>query len=114
MYSHQSHKSFAFSSVQLESNPFLGVSTSSEGGGDSSRDERRARLGDFRRRLEAMADGGAEFHVELDDPAGNSYLQVRTFCVDIASIDSNYVWLGTWVKRLLFLGGGMGGQGGGG
>ncbi len=55
-----------------------------------------------------MADGGAEFHVELDDPAGNSYLQVsEDFCVGFASLDSNSLWLGT--KVAFFWSRGLGG-----
>ncbi len=36
-------------------------------------------MDEFRRRLDTLAEGAEVFHVEMDDPAGNSYLQVRKY-----------------------------------
>ncbi len=60
---------------QLESNAFLGVGMG-EGGGDAELEERRRQMGEFRERMGRMADGEETFTLQLDDPAGNSYLQV--------------------------------------
>ena len=59
-----------------------------------------------------MADGGAEFHVELDDPAGNSYLQVRFFLRGFCVTRQFFRVVGYLGKKVAFLGGAMGGQGG--
>ncbi len=62
---------------QLESNPFLGMGLGEEGG-DATLEEKRRRMSEFRDRMGKMADGEETFTLQLDDPAGNSYLQVKS------------------------------------
>ena len=59
---------------KLENNPFLGTGSAT---GDSLTEDKRERLKSFRRRLEDCADGKRDFTFVMDDPTGNSYLQVR-------------------------------------
>jgi len=44
--------------------------------GDSSTEERKLRFAEFKAKMEKLSEGKEEFVFVLDDPAGNSYLQV--------------------------------------
>ena len=58
---------------QLENNPFLGtVST----GGDATTQEANKRMADFNKKFTSLIEGREHFTLVLDDPTGNSYLQV--------------------------------------
>ena len=61
---------------QIEQNPFYCGSLAT---GDSASDDEKQRLVSFKERLNKMFEGeDLPFTVILDDPAGNSYLQVTT------------------------------------
>ena len=59
----------------LENNPFLGTGTLE--GGDTATEDQRARMARFNAELEACIGGGRQFVFVMDDPTGNSYLQVN-------------------------------------
>ena len=44
--------------------------------GDSATDETQRRMREFRTRLDELTDGQRDFTFVMDDPSGNSYLQV--------------------------------------
>ncbi|TRY71639.1 hypothetical protein TCAL_05293, partial [Tigriopus californicus] len=58
---------------KVEDNPFLGTASST---GDSTTKETQNRLQDFNTKLQEFIGGSKTFTVVLDDPTGNSYLQV--------------------------------------
>ena len=66
-----------------ENNPFLGGVTldSASRGGDSATSEQKTRVEEFKAKLTGLADGEFDrekgFVVVMDDPTGNSYLQVK-------------------------------------
>ena len=45
-------------------------------GGDSTTDETQRRMSEFHKQLDELADGKRNFTFVMDDPSGNSYLQV--------------------------------------
>jgi len=65
---------------QLEDNPFLGTSSSH---GDGTTDETKQRMQEFFAKLSELIEGKKEFTFILDDPTGNSYLQVKTMIYDL-------------------------------
>lgn len=55
----------------------LSDGTQSHVAGDSQDPEIKTRYDNFMKNLEQYLDGGTKFTLILDDPAGNSYVQVR-------------------------------------
>ena len=65
---------------QIEQNPFYCGALAS---GDSAIDEDKQRFSTFKERLNQMIEGeDLPFTVILDDPCGNSYLQVTTLATN--------------------------------
>ena len=62
--------------AKLDSNSFLRSQGTGSAEGDSATDETQRRLRDFRARLDELSDGKRNFTFVMDDPTGNSYLQV--------------------------------------
>lgn len=58
---------------QVDTNPLFGATASI---GDSALEERKAKVEQFKAELRAMIDCKKPFTIILDDPAGNSYVQV--------------------------------------
>ena len=58
---------------KVENNPFLGTASA---GGDSTTKEQSERLVRFNETLNEYMTGNKEFTFIMDDPTGNSYLQV--------------------------------------
>lgn len=61
---------------KVEDNPFLGTGSTM---GDATTKETQNRLREFNTKLQEFMTGTKEFTVILDDPTGNSYLQVWGF-----------------------------------
>ena len=58
---------------QVANNPLVGAISQ----GDSATDEVKQKMEEFHSKLKLFKDGKEHFTLILDDPAGNSYLQVR-------------------------------------
>jgi C4-type Zn-finger protein len=58
---------------RLDNNPFLGTGGTD---GDSTTSDTRGRMKEFNRKLNELIEGGKNFTFIMDDPTGNSYLQV--------------------------------------
>ena len=76
---------------QVMENPFHGAVT-----GDSATDGAKQKMEEFRQQLAEMKAGKQHFTLILDDPAGNSYLQVRK------STSNPYTLIVTFIIRLFF------------
>ena len=65
---------------QVETNPLFGATAAI---GDSAVDAQKAKIEKFKNDLDALAECKTPFKLILDDPAGNSYIQV--FQIDFLS-----------------------------
>ena len=59
--------------TQVDSNPFMGCCIS---GGDSQTQESIERIQTFKQKMDELIKGNEQFTFIMDDPTGNSYLQV--------------------------------------
>ena len=57
---------------QVENNPMMGTVM-----GDSMTEDQKAKILKFQEELKSLMDCAKPFTLVLDDPAGNSYIQVR-------------------------------------
>ena len=61
---------------QVENNPLLGATSAT---GDSAVQIRKEKIQQFKKNLQDLMKCNKNFTLILDDPAGNSYIQVRTY-----------------------------------
>lgn len=61
---------------QVENNPMMGAAL-----GDSTKGEQRQKISQFQDKLKELMQGKQTFTIILDDPAGNSYIQVSVFFI---------------------------------
>ena len=60
----------------MKKNSFIHSQGTGSADGDSATDETQRRMREFRTRLDELTDGKRDFTFVMDDPSGNSYLQV--------------------------------------
>ena len=81
---------------QVETNPLFGATAAI---GDSAVDTQKAKIEKFKNDLDALAECKTPFKLILDDPAGNSYIQVIQIDVEHDSLSWNLDQRATILKK---------------